>query len=148
MENVKYYDAYNEVLEIIKYLNKEDLAKIPEYNFRAMKSHANPEYNFIYDPQKTMDEQSVSVEARALIMYLFEKYIATDKQKEVLKDKKKQAALIEENLKREKYSPDRVFEDKYVPVEEGYGIVQFQEKNIFQKMLEKIMNVFKEILKH
>ncbi len=147
MENVKYYNAYNEVLEIIKYLNKEDLSKIPEFNFKAMRDHSNPDYKFVYNPELPMDVQGVSVEARALLMYLFEKYIATEKQKEVLRDKKKQAELIEENLKKEKYSPDNLFEEKHIPVEEGYGIVTYKEKNVFQKMLEKIMNVFKEILR-
>lgn len=147
MENVKYYNAYNEVLEIIKYLNKEDLDKIPDYNFKAMREHANPNYKFVYNPELPMEEQGVSVEARSLIMYLFEKYIATDKQKEALREKKRQVEVLEESMKREKYSPDNIFEEKHIPVEEGYGIVTYKEKSMFQKMLEKIMNVFKEILR-
>ena len=51
------------------------------------KYNINPNYNFTYNPQKTLEEQGVSREAKTIIAILFRDYWATPKQKEKIKAK-------------------------------------------------------------
>ena len=65
MVNVEYANAYSEVLEILKFISKEDYNKIPANKIELFKLNSNKEYKFTYSPNKTLDEQNVSKRAKA-----------------------------------------------------------------------------------
>lgn len=105
MVDIKYANAYREVLEILKYIPIEDYDKIPKNRINLFKSYANNDYAFCYDITKTLDEQNVSKTAKAIIAILFRDYWATELQKEKiivkqnydrmqLEEKKKDIILI------------------------------------------------------
>ena len=60
MVDNKYAIAYSEILEILKHIPIEDYNKIPKDKIEIFETYANKEYNFEYDPQKTLKEQNVS----------------------------------------------------------------------------------------
>lgn len=82
MVNVEYANAYSEVLEILKFISKEDYEKIPASKIELFKLNSNKEYKFTYNPEKTLDEQNVSKRAKAIIGILFRDYWATEIQRE------------------------------------------------------------------
>ena len=71
MVSVEYANAYSEVLEILKFISKEDYNKIPASKIELFKLNSNKEYKFTYNPNKTLDEQNVSKRAKAIIGILF-----------------------------------------------------------------------------
>ena len=49
-----YPKAYKEVLEIIKYLPKEEYERIPKEKIEFFEKNCDKEYNFIFDISKTL----------------------------------------------------------------------------------------------
>lgn len=82
MVDIKYANAYTEVLEILKYISREDYNKIPKNKIELFETNANDNYHFIYNPSKTLNEQNVSKIAKGIIAILFRDYWATNIQKE------------------------------------------------------------------
>lgn len=74
MVNIKYANAYTEVLEILKYISIEDYNKIPKNKIELFEANANTDYHFTYTPEKTLREQNVSKIARGIIAILFRDY--------------------------------------------------------------------------
>ena len=97
MADIQYANAYTEVLDILKYISKEDYEKIPKSKIKVFEENSNKNYSFIYDENKTLDEQNVSEIAKAIIAILFRDYWATKEQRYVII--KKQQEIKEEKQK-------------------------------------------------
>ena len=82
MVSTEYRIAYSEVLEILKYISKEELNKIPSNMIEMFKANASTESKFVYNPEKTLKEQNVSEIARTIIAILVRDYWATETQRE------------------------------------------------------------------
>ena len=67
MADIQYANAYTEVLDILKYISKEDYEKIPKSKIKVFEENSNKNYNFTYDENKTLDEQNVSEIAKMII---------------------------------------------------------------------------------
>ena len=87
IEKQEFGNACKEVLEILKYVNDEDLEKIPKFEIEILQKNKNKNHEFIYDPNITMNEQNVSKLAKAIIATYFEKYTATEMQQQKIKEK-------------------------------------------------------------
>ena len=85
MVDIKYANAYSEVLEILKYLTQEDYEKIPKEKIEVFETNMNKDYAFNYNPDKTLQEQNVSETARTIIAILFRDYWATEEQRKNVK---------------------------------------------------------------
>lgn len=148
MNKVEFGNACYEVLEILKYVKDEDKRKIPKEEIELLKNNANFNYDFKYEPHKDIKEQNVSKLAKGIIASYFEKYIASDKQKEKIKLKRAYDMKIIEEKKREKYSIDNIFreqEDKKVIENESENmqIIKIPQ----EKWYKKIIMFFKNIIK-
>ena len=75
MVSAEYANAYSEVLGILKYISREDYEKIPKNRIEVFEVNSNKEYNFDYDPEKTLDEQNVSKRTKAIIGLLMNRKI-------------------------------------------------------------------------
>ena len=111
MVSVEYANAYSEVLEILKYISKEDYEKIPNSKIELFETNHNKEYIFKYNPNKTLDEQNVSKTAKAIIAILFRDYWATELQKEKIITKQNYDRMQLEEKKKEKYNSDNIFKN-------------------------------------
>lgn len=87
MVDTKYANAYSEVLEILKYVSVEDYNKIPKNKIELFKINANNDYNFKYNPDKTLEEQNVSKITKGIIAILFRDYWATEIQRNKIIEK-------------------------------------------------------------
>ena len=136
---------YNEVIEILNHIPKDDFKKIPEDLINMFKFNMDMEYEFKYDTKKTLNEQNVSKEAKTIIARLFRDYWATEKQKEKILTKEKYDKQIMEEEIREKYNPDDIFKKK---AEENSAVNQSEtnlikyEENIFKKLINFIKRIF------
>ena len=85
MVKTNYANAYKEVLVILNNLIKEDYDKIPKEYIEFLKSNCNNEYEFYYDNSKTFEEQELLDDTKYILFGLFEKFGATEVQKEKIK---------------------------------------------------------------
>ena len=111
MISIEYANAYSEVLEILRYISKEDYEKIPNSKIELFETNHNKDYKFKYNPNKTLDEQNVSKIAKAIIAILFRDYWATETQKEKIIKKQNYDRMKLEQEKRDRYNPDNLFEN-------------------------------------
>ena len=107
-----YACAYKEVIEILKHTKREDVNKIPKYRILLWKTNMSKDYNFYIDSNKTLEEQNLSNEAKAIIANIFKKYWATDYQKERIEAKEKYDREQAEKEKSVKYNPNEIFKNE------------------------------------
>lgn len=123
MVSVKYANAYSEVLEILKYVSKEDYEKIPNSKIELFETNHNKEYVFKYNPNETLDEQNVSKTAKAIIAILFRDYWATEIQRRKIINKQNYDRMKLEEEKKIRYNSDNLFKSN--------------EKNVTMNVAEK-----------
>ena len=148
MIDIEYANAYSEVLEILKFISREDYNKIPKNKIELFETNANTEYKFTYNPNRTLDEQNVSKRAKAIIAILFRDYWATSIQKEKIIAKQEHDRMQIEKKKREIYSSDNLFKnhEKEKLIEDSINNAEFSiiehKQNLFQKLINKIREKF------
>lgn len=150
MVDIKYANAYNEVLEILKYIPEEDYNKIPKEKIELFETNANDNYKFNYEPNKTLDEQNVSKIAKGIIAILFRDYWANDNQREKIIAKQNYDRIKLEEQKREQYNPDELFRKKKIDdvkenenKEEIYNLpIEVKKENFYQRIIKFLKNFF------
>ena len=150
MVDIKYANAYSEVLEILKYIPVDDYNKIPKTKIELFKMNANNDYRFNYTPSKTLDEQKVSKIAKGIIAILFRDYWATDIQREKIINSQKYYRIKLEEEKRKKYNTN-IFQDRNNNKHKKYieenistnevSMVEYKEP-LFRKIINKIKEIF------
>lgn len=112
MIDEKYAKAYKEIIEILKYVNKEDVNKIPKEMLDMFEANKDKNYTFKVDITKSLEAQNISKEAKAILANIFRDYWATNYQKDkIIKKEMNERQLLEDN-KREKYNPNNLFKNR------------------------------------
>lgn len=151
-----YAKAYTELLEILKYFSKESLEKLPKENIEMYNLEKDKEYNFTYNEELELDEQYVSKLTIILLANLYIQYLASEEERNKIKETDKKELELLENQKREIYNPDKIFENreqenlKYniediskTEKNENISLSIVKNQNIFAKIIEKIKLKFK-----
>ncbi len=142
-----YACAYKEVIEVLKYTKREDVNKIPKSRILLWRINMNKDYDFKIDTTKTLEEQNLSKEAKAIIANIFKKYWATDYQKERIEAKEKYDIEQIEKEKYQKYNPDDIFKNRKQNIQQEevasktISMVEYREP-LFKRVLNKIKNIF------
>lgn len=147
MTKDKYSKAYTEVLEILKYLPKNEYDKIAQEKIKFFENNKDNSYKFSINPQIPLDEQNISIEANSIIVVLFRDYFASEKQKEKLKLILKQNEDKYQEEIRNKYNPDDIFKNRKTEIMEDNSNeeiktnnlpIEVREKNFFNKFIAYI----------
>lgn len=152
MVDIKYANAYTEVLEILKYISVEDYNKIPKQKIELFETNANNDYHFSYTPEKTLNEQNVSKIAKGIIAIFFRDYWATDIQKEKIITKQNYDRSMLEEQKVE-FNPNDVFKRKITAdFKDIYDKNNINNSNLpieikKEKFYKKIVDFIKKYLK-
>lgn len=155
MADIQYANAYTEVLDILKYISKDDYEKIPKSKIKVFEENSNKNYNFTYDENKTLDEQNVSEITKAIIAILFRDYWATKEQRYIIikkqqeiKDQKQKELMAkfeqnknisEKDLKKVNVASDLDIDIDYA---RGTNLETYKEENIFKRIISKIRGIF------
>lgn len=155
MADIQYANAYTEVLDILKYISKEDYEKIPKSKIKVFEENCNKNYNFTYDENKTLDEQNVSEITKVIIAILFRDYWATkeqryiiikkqqeirdQKQKELMAKFEQNKNISEKDLKKVNVASDLDIDIDYA---RGTNLETYKEENIFKRIISKIREIF------
>lgn len=146
MEN-NYPKAYKEVVEILKYVPKESVNKIPQNMMDTFNAKMDNSYNFSIDINKSFEEQELLEETKAILANIFRDYWATPYQKERIQAKERYDREKIEEEKRAKYNSD-IFKTKENKVEEdntNSNNLPIEVKK--ERFYEKIINFFKRFFK-
>lgn len=143
MVNIEYKIAYSEVLEILKYISKEEFNKVPKDMLEIFKANASNNNEFVYNPRKTLQEQNVSETARTIIAILFRDYWATENQKEKILKKQN---YDREKIKEEMYTTNNIFQKHNTQQNENcikneVSMVEYKE-SIFTKIKKWFKHFF------
>lgn len=98
-----------EVYEIINSLPKAEFEKIPLHEIEFLKKNKDNEYKFIVDKNINIEELNISKRANAMIVILWEKYFASDTQKQKLKVILDNNQKIVNKKREEQYSYQELF---------------------------------------
>lgn len=146
----KFKEAAAEIDEILGYLPKEQVERIPAKLREFFTKVKKEDYVSKIDPNKLLDEQELLPKMEILLTVLYRNYWCNEEERAEL-DK----ILIENDKKyeeelREKYNIDNIFKKK-----ENEEIKEIEEKSLaiydnrmwYQKAVEFISNIFKKIFK-
>ena len=146
MVKTNYANAYKEVLIVLDNLIKEEYDKVPKEYIEFLKSNCNNEYEFYYDNSKTFEEQELLDYTKYILFGLFEKFGATELQKEKIKSFKKNYYNKLEEEKRNLYNSENIFKEKKVEKNENINLVikENKKENFINKILKFIKNIFRK----
>lgn len=147
IEKEEFRNSCKEVLEILKFVNEDDIEKIPKYEIEILQKNANKDYEFVYNQNKTMEEQNVSKLAKAIIATYFEKYTATEMQKQKIKEKRIYDDIQIEKRKSEEYGQVDLFKNYSKDInsfKENNELVPINNEKWYKRLWNKIKGIFIE----
>lgn len=143
--------ALVEVKEILEKLKPQEYVKIPDEIKLYIEQNKDDIYVWEYDEEKNLEEQKLNEYSLAILAYINTEYLLNDEQKKFMNSLyEKNDRKIEKDLN-EKYNTDDVFKNKKEKVDEIYSeqvqenttsLVEYKE-NIFKKIINRIMAIFK-----
>ena len=118
-----------EVDEVLKYLSKENLEKIPEDIRKLIKENKDINYIWHYDETKTLKEQGLNRDTIAFLSYLNMEYLLDEKQKSFIEQLHRLNEQKIEEQKQKSYANKDLFKkrDKSESIEKS----NTQEKDTF-----------------
>ena len=143
MEN-NYHKAYVEVLEVLKYIPKEDLEKVPKDIIQTLENKKDMKYKYELNKNISFENQILMNETKAILANFFRDYWATPEQRNAIIEKERKEEWEEEQNKI-KIDYDAVFKrnTKSVPPKKETQIVVVEEKKWYEKFVDWIKNIFK-----
>ena len=144
-----YAKAYKEVIEILNFVPKENVDKIPQTMIDTFKAKMDQNYIFNVDINKSFEEQELLDETKAIFANIFRDYWATPYQKERIEAKEKYDRQKAEEEKRAQFNPDNIFKKKEVDsgiennTQELNNNLPIEVKK--EKFFEKIIIFFKKV---
>ena len=143
--------AYAEVLLILSYMEQKYIDMIPKKLLELFNEEKDKNYQPNINPNISLAEQNLQRKTLALLAMLNLNYWCKDEneKKELLKMYSENDKKIEAEM-RERYNPDNLFKKKE-KVEQNNDImhektelIEYKEKNIFRKILDRIMQFLKK----
>ena len=134
--------ACTETLEILKYLPENEYKKIPKEEIEFLESQKDSTYKFYVDKSLQLQEMNISKETNAIIVMLWEKYFASQNEKERLYKILKQNYEITETRKKEMYNYDNIFKERK---KESTELIEVKKETWYEKIrkfFSKIINNF------
>ena len=150
-KSIQYKKAYVELNEIFKVLSKDQREKIPDYFINNISNNMDKDYKFEFDMSKGIFEQDLMVETEALLVEIYERYLAPTEEKDLWQKYDKFCLNKIENEKKAKYNDDifgkkeSIEEKKFSnkeEIENNNLPVEIQKESIFSKIKTFLKNMF------
>ena len=104
--------AYQEVFEILSYMDKKTVMKIPQDILYTINDRRDTNYKTRINKYDIFNEQNITKEAMDLLCYLDYHYWMSSEKKKKVNEINMNIFRLEEEVKREKYSSLDVFKKK------------------------------------
>lgn len=153
MVTKEFAEASAEINEILKYMPKEEVEKIPSKLREFFKEVASKDYVTNINPDLPLDKQQIKEKTKDIIALIYRNYWCTEEERKELDQK-----LIENDRKfeeelREKYNPDNIFKNnvtttkKEEPEEKEEKIEQSLVVQETEKWYQRFLNMIKRWFK-
>lgn len=143
-----YKKAYKEVVEILKFVSKENVDKIPKEMLDMFEEEQDKEYNFKVDTTKSFEEQLLLEETKAIFSNIFRDYWANDYQRKVIIEKENMDRIKWEE---KKYDPKDLFKNNQKNFNKqnnndkvDVNLTVIKKENLFKKLIDKIFKSLKK----
>ncbi len=143
-----YKKAYKEVVEILKFVSKENVDKIPKEMLDMFEEEQDKEYKFKVDTTKSFEEQLLLEETKAIFSNIFRDYWANDYQRKVIIEKENMDRIKWEE---EKYDPKDLFKNNQKNFNKqnnndkvDVNLTVIKKENSFKKLIDKIFKSLKK----
>lgn len=136
--------AYTEVVQVLKYMPKEDVNKIPKEILEYYYNNRDVSYDFSIDTNKPFEEQVLLEKTKVVLAILFRDYWATDEQREKIHEKENYDIQLLEEKKRKKYNSANIFankKDKTLETEIK-SLVEYKKETWYTKFLQFMKRIF------
>lgn len=152
----EYREALVEVLEILKHARKKDLDRIPKNLLLFFERNASPTYKFTFDENKELKDLKLKDETKGLLAMIYRSYWCTPEERAEYDKLLIQNQKLYDEMLREKYNPDKIFENNFYKSQEPEESLQVEKsnqetqsliiypQNIFSKILEKLREFFEK----
>lgn len=139
-----YKKAYTEVLEILKYIPKDEYSKIPQSKIEFYKKNMDKGYKYKFDPSTSISEQTILVETNGILVSLFKDYLATEEEKRKIDNLLERNQQLLEAEKRKLYNPNNIFNnaEKNVEIKQTDIINIEKEDNIIKRIYDFFRRLF------
>lgn len=133
-----------EVDEVLKYLNVDELKKIPEEIRQMIKANKDKDYIWKYDETKKLKNQNLSRDTFAFLSYLNMEYLLNEEQKKLMNQIHMENERKEEEIKSEKYKTDDLFKKNTNKIETQNRQVELEMLEYKENFLKRIINKIKK----
>ena len=141
-----YKKAHVELYEIIRHLTDGEKERIPKAFVESLKNNIDDNYTFQLDEKKTIFEQNLMIETKALLIQMYKKYLAPKNEKELWNSYNRICLDRIDKNKKEKYNPDNLYKKKQKVIQQNEEIQSNLPVEIKkEKFYEKIINFLKKI---
>lgn len=141
-EKILYQKAYKELYCVIQILTEEEKNKIPIELIENIKKNMNSTYDFFIDKDKSILEQNLMPQTQALIIEIYQKYLAPEEDKVKWEKYNQICYQKSEQEKRKKYNPENLFKVEKVEMEEkqinSSEQIIVKNKSFIKRIIEKI----------
>ena len=138
--------AFSEVYEILRFLDKDLLERIPASVLKFIEEESDKNYKVDLNPELSLEEQNISTEAYNALGILKLKYwCKDDNEKQELMSIINKNEIIYENLEIEKYNLENIFNKKQRKnLESDNKCTQMinNKESFFKKIWKKIRSFF------
>lgn len=139
-------NTYEEVYEILSYMDKFTVMKVPEEILKVIKTKRNINFRTKINKNDIFNEENVSKETIDFICWLDYKYWIDEERKYEIDRINIEKVKKSEEEKRKKYNPDNIFknrEKKYteIPTSNITSMIEYKE-SVFKRVIDKIRSIF------
>lgn len=140
--------SFGEVYEILLHTEKTLYDKIPKSFINMIKENKDPNYNCKIDFTKSINDQNLLKETRAILSLIYRDYLCSNEERKKLIIKGKQELDEYDKKIKKNYNADNLFKDKKSVTNMEGSNKDFlpsviQKKSIFTKVLNCIKKIFK-----
>ena len=140
------YNAYNEVFDIINHMDKELYEKIPPQLINLIKGNMEKDYEVNIDYTKSINEQNLLKETRAILSLIYRSYIIEDEEKQkIVETNSNVSTNFNEYMKEINKKAEFQRCEEFVSQKEETELVVHEEKK--ENIFKKILLYFKSFLK-
>ncbi len=137
--------AMYETSVILDNTEKRLIDKIPEKVINSIKSKAKMEREFVYDTSRKLKDQDITDMTRGLLAIIYRDYFCDEQERKIYNEFYRTAVQQAELEKQEKYSADKIFQNKKNQrVATNMSLVPYEKETIWTKIANKLKHLFKK----
>ena len=145
----EYREAAVEVLDILNHTVIEDVELIPQSFMKFLTDIASKNYKVQFNHEQPVNGMNLRKQTKELLGFIYITWWCNKEEREKYKNLIHEGNIKKEEI-RELYEVDDLFKNKRKQVinkpeeiSQETSIIEYKEKNIFEKLIDKILKFFK-----